>query len=78
MHEAIPPLPQYVFIAWDLVKHGDNFIFELHMKQRLYQTDKTEIKIRPLTWGTSPARNTTETDQQFQKWTMRSFHALIP
>jgi hypothetical protein len=27
MREAIPPLPQYVFIAWCLVKHRDNFTF---------------------------------------------------
>jgi hypothetical protein len=24
---AMPPLPQYVFIAWCLVKHRDNFTF---------------------------------------------------
>jgi hypothetical protein len=24
IHEAIPPLPQYVFMAWHLFKHGDN------------------------------------------------------
>jgi len=27
MRRAIPPLPQYVFIAWSLVKHRDNFTF---------------------------------------------------
>jgi hypothetical protein len=27
LHGAIPPLPQYVFIAWCLVKHRDNFTF---------------------------------------------------
>jgi hypothetical protein len=25
MRGAIPPLPQYVFMAWCLVKHSDNF-----------------------------------------------------
>jgi hypothetical protein len=30
MSGAIPPLPQYVFIAWCLVKHRDNFTFTLH------------------------------------------------
>jgi hypothetical protein len=25
MHGAIPPLPQYAFMAWCLVKHWDNF-----------------------------------------------------
>jgi len=27
MHGAIPPLPQYAFMAWCLVKHRDNFTF---------------------------------------------------
>jgi hypothetical protein len=31
---AIPPLPQYVFIAWCLVKHRDNFTFTYLMTQR--------------------------------------------
>jgi len=29
MHGAIPPLPQYAFMAWHLVKHRDNFTFML-------------------------------------------------
>jgi hypothetical protein len=27
MRGAIPPLPQYVFMAWCLVKHRNNFTF---------------------------------------------------
>jgi hypothetical protein len=27
MREAIPPLPEHVFMAWCLVKHRDNFTF---------------------------------------------------
>jgi hypothetical protein len=27
MRGAIPPLPQYVFVVWCLVKHRDNFTF---------------------------------------------------
>jgi hypothetical protein len=27
MSGAIPPLPQYAFVAWCLVKHRDNFTF---------------------------------------------------
>jgi hypothetical protein len=27
MRGAIPPLPQYAFMAWCLVKHMDNFTF---------------------------------------------------
>jgi hypothetical protein len=30
MRGAIPPLPQYVFIAWCLVKHRHNFTFYLY------------------------------------------------
>jgi hypothetical protein len=29
MRGAIPPLSQYVFMAWWLVKHRDNFTFTL-------------------------------------------------
>jgi hypothetical protein len=29
MRGAIPPLPQYIFMAWCLVKHRDNFTFTL-------------------------------------------------
>jgi len=28
---AIPPLPQYVFMAWYLVKHRDNFNLTLNI-----------------------------------------------
>jgi hypothetical protein len=31
MREAIPPLPQYVFVAWFLVKHRDNFTFTFYL-----------------------------------------------
>jgi hypothetical protein len=30
MRGAIPPLPQYAFMAWCLVKHKDNFTFYLY------------------------------------------------
>jgi hypothetical protein len=30
MHGAIPPLPQYVFMARCLVKHRDNFTFTFY------------------------------------------------
>jgi hypothetical protein len=29
MREAVPPLPQYVFMAWCLVKQRDNFTFNI-------------------------------------------------
>jgi hypothetical protein len=31
MRGAIPPLPQYVFVAWCLVKHRDNFTFTFNI-----------------------------------------------
>jgi hypothetical protein len=31
MRGAIPPLPQYVFMAWCLVKHRDNFTLPLSL-----------------------------------------------
>jgi len=30
MHGAIPPLQQYVFTAWCLVKHRDNFTYHFN------------------------------------------------
>jgi hypothetical protein len=29
MRGVIPPFPQYVFVAWCLVKHRDNFTFTM-------------------------------------------------
>jgi hypothetical protein len=31
MRGAVLPLPQYVFIAWSLVKHRDNFTFIFYL-----------------------------------------------
>jgi hypothetical protein len=31
MHGATPPLPQYVFMAWCLVKRRDNFTFNIEI-----------------------------------------------
>jgi hypothetical protein len=31
MHGAIPPLPQYAFMAWGLVKHRGNFTFTFYL-----------------------------------------------
>jgi hypothetical protein len=36
MSGDIPPLPQYAFMAWCLVKHRDNFTFTLTLLLRLY------------------------------------------
>jgi len=40
MRGAIPP-PQYVFMAWYLVKHRDNFTFTLPVLQNT-RTGKTQ------------------------------------
>jgi hypothetical protein len=34
MRAAIPPLPQYAFMAWCLVKHRDNFTFSTFLSWR--------------------------------------------
>jgi hypothetical protein len=31
MRGATPPLPQYIFMAWCLVKHRDNFTFYFYL-----------------------------------------------
>jgi hypothetical protein len=31
MRRAIPPLPQYVYMAWCLVRHRDSFAFYLYL-----------------------------------------------
>jgi hypothetical protein len=53
MRGAIPPLPQYIFIAWCLVKHGDSFTFTFNLGMngvrrkggRIKQNEKEEICI---------------------------------
>jgi hypothetical protein len=42
MSGAIPPLSQYVFMAWYLVKHRDNFTFTFMVSM------KREHKLRVL------------------------------
>jgi hypothetical protein len=52
MRGAIPPLPQYAFMVWGLVKHRDNFTFtflllqysilrEIHGKNGSFDLDTT-------------------------------------
>jgi hypothetical protein len=36
MRGAIPPLPEYVLMAWCLVKHRDNFTFYLYLFKIFY------------------------------------------
>jgi hypothetical protein len=38
MRGTIPPLPQYVFMAWCLVKHRDNFTFTNASMEFLFDT----------------------------------------
>jgi hypothetical protein len=42
MRGAIPPLPQYVYMACCLVKHRDNFTLPL----KIFSTVKTILKIK--------------------------------
>jgi hypothetical protein len=45
MHIAIPPLPQYTFMAWCLVKHRDNFTFTLDIMLG-YRLDDRGSRVR--------------------------------
>jgi hypothetical protein len=40
MRGAIPPLSQYVFMAWCLVKHRDNFTFTFLCEQTTRKQNK--------------------------------------
>jgi hypothetical protein len=57
MSGTIPPLPQYVFMAWCLVKHRDNFTFtlfnELHGVESLREANSHSAsqKISRLLWN---------------------------
>jgi hypothetical protein len=42
MSGAIPPLSQYVFVVWCLVKHRDNFIFTIYWKDKTKDIKKTK------------------------------------
>jgi hypothetical protein len=43
MRGAMPPLPQYVFMAWCLVKHRDNF-YLLPLRQFFKSQNKGTFK----------------------------------
>jgi hypothetical protein len=47
MSGAIPPLLQYVFMAWCLVKHRDNFTFYLY-NTALHEETKSSEKYEDL------------------------------
>jgi hypothetical protein len=46
MHGAIPPLPQYAFMAWCLVKYMDNFTFTFFMV--MFRHQYPGLLIKPL------------------------------
>jgi len=48
MRGAIPPLPQYVFMEWCLVKHGDTFTFTFYQSglEPLRPVPKSKLKVR--------------------------------
>jgi len=43
MSEAIPPVPQYAFMAWCLVKRRDNFTFAFYRIGRLLTSNRNQI-----------------------------------
>jgi hypothetical protein len=43
MNGAIPPLLQYVFMAWCLVKHRDNFTFLFSVIPKQCQMGKADV-----------------------------------
>jgi hypothetical protein len=57
MRGAIPPLPQYVFMAWCLVKHRDNFNFYLYL---LGVRDGKELQKNPHGTQLAPDRITSD------------------
>jgi hypothetical protein len=50
MHGAIPPLPQYVFMAWCLVKQRDNLLHLQLISAVLSLRLNIRIHIRANTW----------------------------
>jgi hypothetical protein len=57
MRGAIPPLPKYVFMAWYLAKHRDNFTFYL------YSDSAQEKK-----WNYYQSRYAADTDVLLQRY----------
>jgi hypothetical protein len=45
MRGAIPPLPQYVFMVWCLVKQRDNFIFLAYNELYLGNAEVKYLKV---------------------------------
>jgi hypothetical protein len=45
MSGAIPPLPQYAFMAWCLVKHRNSFTFTLPLPYLLSEGKKNQISL---------------------------------
>jgi hypothetical protein len=48
MREAVPPLPQYAFMAWCLVKHRDIFTFYLYNMDKIVTSGSCEHGKDPL------------------------------
>jgi hypothetical protein len=48
MGGAIPPLPQYVFLVWCLVKHRDNFTFSSIFTSSYTHVEDSYAKSSPL------------------------------
>jgi hypothetical protein len=50
MRGAIPPLPQYVFMVWCLVKHRDNFTFKHFICHPCHVELVTKILLNLILW----------------------------
>jgi len=46
MSGAIPPLPQYAFMAWCLVKAQDNFTFTFNCEGDTFSYDSVALKTK--------------------------------
>jgi hypothetical protein len=50
MRGAIPPFPQYVFMAWCLLKHRDNFIFYSLLQGSKFRQNAGRYAVYLLAW----------------------------
>jgi hypothetical protein len=68
MRGAVPPLPHYVFMAWCLVKHRDNFTFTFFMRGRSGSMCKVMIVTRSGLCTEGLRKITKELSQEIQSF----------
>jgi hypothetical protein len=59
MRGAIPPLPQYVFMVWCLVKHRDNFTFTHPLRNSKVNRVHESPPLDPILHQINPVRHFT-------------------